>query len=94
MQQAVRLNPNVPMTIVVRRDGQEQTLHVTPKQTELTDRFGNHYEIGLLGIARSGMEYVKRDPVTAIEQAGAETWNLTAGTLAGDVADHYRDARY
>ncbi len=81
VQQAVRLNPNVPMTIVVRRDGQEQTLHVTPNRTELTDRFGNHYEIGLLGIARSGMEYVKRDPATAIEQAGAETWNLTAGTL-------------
>src|SRR5262249_38737317 len=81
VQQAVRLNPNVPMTIVVRRDGQEQTLHVTPSRTELTDRFGNHYEIGLLGIARSGMEYVKRDPATALTQAGAETWNLTAGTL-------------
>src|SRR2546421_2930292 len=81
VQQAVRLNPNVPMTIVVRRDGEEQTLHVTPNRTELTDRFGNRYEIGLLGIARSGMEYVKRDPATAIEQAGAETWNLTAGTL-------------
>jgi regulator of sigma E protease len=81
VQQTVRLNPNVPMTIVVRRDGQEQTLHVTPNRTELTDRFGNHYEIGLLGIARSGMEYVKRDPATAIGQAGAETWNLTAGTL-------------
>jgi regulator of sigma E protease len=81
VQQTVRLNPSVPMTIVVRRDGQEQTLHVTPNRTELTDRFGNHYEIGLLGIARSGMEYVKRDPATAIGQAGAETWNLTAGTL-------------
>jgi len=69
------------MTIVVRRDGQEQTLHVTPSRTELTDRFGNHYEIGLLGIARSGMEYVKRDPATAVMQAGEETWNLTAGTL-------------
>src|SRR5438552_1051129 len=81
VQQAVRLNPNVPMTIVVRRDGQEQTLHVTPSRTELTDRFGNHYEIGLLGIARSGMEYVKRDPATAVLQAGQETWNLTTGTL-------------
>src|SRR5438477_8216269 len=81
VQQAVHLNPAVPMTIVVGRDGGEQTLHVTPSRTELTDRFGNHYEIGLLGIARSGMEYVKRDPVTAIMQAGAEAWNLTAGTL-------------
>jgi regulator of sigma E protease len=77
----VRLNPGVPMSIVVSRDGQEQTLRVTPSQTELTDRFGNHYQIGLLGIARSGMEYVKRDPATAIIQAGAETWNLSVSTL-------------
>jgi len=81
VQQAVRLNPNVPMTIVVRRDAQEKTLQVTPSRTELTDRFGNRYEVGLLGIARSGMEYAKRDPLTAVVQAGAETWNLTAGTL-------------
>jgi len=81
VQQAVRLNPGVPMTMVVRRDGHEETLHVVPSRTELTDRFGNHYEVGLLGIARSGMEYVKRDPMTALVQAGEETWNLTAGTL-------------
>src|ERR1700739_4340781 len=34
VQQAVRLNPNGAMTIVVRRDGQEQTLHVTTNRTE------------------------------------------------------------
>jgi regulator of sigma E protease len=81
IQQAVRLNPNVPMTIVVRRDGQEKTLNVTPSRTELSDRFGNRYEIGLLGIARSGVEYTRRDPATAVVQAGTETWNLTVGTL-------------
>jgi regulator of sigma E protease len=81
VQQVVRLNPDVPMTVVVRRDGQEQTLHVTPSRTELTDRFGNRYQIGLLGIARSGMEYVKRDPATAILQAGTETWDLSVSTL-------------
>jgi regulator of sigma E protease len=81
VQQAVHLNPNIPMTIIVRRDGAEQTLHVTPSRKEFTDRFGNHYEIGLLGIVHSGMEYVKRDPATAIAQAGMETWNLTTGTL-------------
>jgi regulator of sigma E protease len=42
VQQIVRLNPGVPMTIVVRRDLQEQTLYITPSRTELTDRFGNH----------------------------------------------------
>jgi len=81
VQQVVRLNPGVPMTIVVRRDGEEQTLHVTPSKSEFTDRFGNHYEIGLLGIVHSGMEFIKRGPAMAIVQAGAETWNLTTGTL-------------
>jgi regulator of sigma E protease len=81
VQQVVRLNPGVPMTVIVRRDGQEQTLRVTPSRTELTDRFGNHYQIGLLGIARSGMEYVKRDPATAIMQAGTETWDLSVSTM-------------
>lgn len=81
VQQVVRLNPGVAMTVIVRRDGQEQTLRVTPSRTELTDRFGNHYQIGLLGIARSGMEYVKRDPATAIMQAGTETWDLSVSTM-------------
>jgi regulator of sigma E protease len=81
LQQIVRLNPGAPMTLVVRRDGGEASIAVTPKRTELTDRFGNHYEIGLLGISRSGMDYVRRDPATALVQAGAETWNLTTATL-------------
>ena len=81
VQQAVRLNPGTPITIVVRRDGGELELRVTPTPTELTDRFGYRYEIGLLGIARSGMEYIKRDPLTALLQAGTETWSLSVGTL-------------
>src|SRR5260370_7385738 len=53
VQQVVRLNPGVPMTVVVRRDGQEQTLHVTPSRTDLTDRFATHYQTGLLVIPPS-----------------------------------------
>jgi len=81
VQQAVRLNPGVPMTIVVRRDDKELSFPVTPSRTEMTDRLGNRYEIGLLGIARSGMEYVKRDPATALLQAGTEAWDLSVATL-------------
>ena len=81
VQQAVRMNPGVAMAIAVRREAKTLTLQVTPARTEVTDRFGNRYEIGLLGIARSGMEYIKRDPVTALYQAVGETWNLSASTL-------------
>src|SRR5437764_11683424 len=52
VQQAVRLNPGVPMRIVVQRDGSAVTLDVTPQLTEMTDRFGNVHRIGLLGIGR------------------------------------------
>lgn len=83
VQQAVRLDPGKPMTIVVERGGRDVTLHVTPKQTKMTDRFGNHYEIGLLGIAHRGMDYVRRNPAVAVWQAGAETWNMSVATLKG-----------
>jgi len=81
VQQIVRMNPGVPMKVVVLRHGKEVTLDVTPGRTEITDRFGNHYEFGLLGIARSGVDYVRRAPGTALMRAGAQTWDLTASTL-------------
>lgn len=62
IQHAVRLNPGVPITIGVRRGGEEKTLHVTPRRTKLTDRFGNRYEIGLLGIARPASVRTTPDP--------------------------------
>jgi regulator of sigma E protease len=81
VQQEVSLNPGVPMTVVVKRDGKEMSFQATPTLVEQSDRFGNRYETGRLGIARSGMDYVRRDPATALYQAGAETWNMTAATL-------------
>jgi regulator of sigma E protease len=81
VQQAVALNNGAPMAIVVRRDGRDVSLNVTPQMTERTDRFGNVHSIGLLGIGRSGVEYVRHDPVTAVVRATEETWNLSAGTL-------------
>ena len=81
VQQVVRLNPGVPMTIVVKRDGGLVTLHATPTRTEVTDRFGDRQQIGLLGIGRRGVEYRKRDPASAVVRAVAETWNLSAATV-------------
>jgi len=81
VQQDVRLNPGVPMTIGVKRDGRELRLQATPTKTELTDRLGNHYQIGLLGIQHNGVDYVRRGPTAALLQAGEETWNLSVSTL-------------
>jgi regulator of sigma E protease len=81
VQQAVRLDPGLPLTIVVARDGRDLALHATPQRTEFTDRFGNRYEVGLLGISRRGVDYLRRGPGTAVLQAGAEVWNLSSSTL-------------
>ncbi|MGE5270598.1 MAG: RIP metalloprotease RseP [Thiohalocapsa sp.] len=80
VQQIVRLNPNVPMTVVVRRDGEPVTLHVTPHRVEESDNFGRH-QIGQLGIRGGGSKYIRRNPASAVAQAAAETWNLSATTL-------------
>jgi regulator of sigma E protease len=83
VQQAVRFDPGKQMTIILRRGGADVTVHVTPKRTELTDRFGNRFAVGLLGITHSGMDYVKLAPVAALTQAGSETWGLSVATLKG-----------
>jgi regulator of sigma E protease len=81
VQQAVRLNAGGVMKIVVRRDGRDVALDVTPQMTEMTDRFGNVHRVGVLGIGRSGVDYVRHDPATALGRAVEETWNLSVGTL-------------
>jgi regulator of sigma E protease len=80
VQQIVRLHPNMPMTVVVRRNGAPVTLRVTPKLVEETDRLGRH-QIGQLGIRGGGTQYVRRNPASAVVRAVTETWNLSASTL-------------
>jgi regulator of sigma E protease len=80
VQQVVRLNPNVPMAMVVKRDGENVTLKVTPALVEENDRLGKH-QIGQLGIRGGGAKYIQRDPVSAVGRAVGETWNLSATTL-------------
>ena len=80
VQQLVRLNPGVAMTMVVRRDGEPTTLHVTPNRVEESDRLGRR-QIGQLGIRGGGTKYIQRDPLSAVGRAVGETWNLSATTL-------------
>jgi regulator of sigma E protease len=81
VQRLVRLSPNAAITVLIRRDGRELTLNATPRATKMTDRFGNHYDIGLLGITHTGVEYQRRDPATAVIQAAEETWDLSVSTV-------------
>jgi regulator of sigma E protease len=78
----VQLRPGVAMDFVVRRDGAERTLKVTPALKEQADVFGNVHRIGQIGVSHEGGSVmVRHGPIDAAAQAGRETWNLTWGTL-------------
>ncbi len=81
LQQIVRDSAGVALTMVVKRGENEVTLVVTPRLVERTDRFGNVLQFGELGVGRTGVVYVRLNPVAAIGAAVAETYNLTAGTV-------------
>jgi len=82
IQRIVSHSPGVPLAIVVDRAGREVNLRVTPRLTEQTDRFGNTYKIGLLGIGRSGVTFVPLNPLQAVIEAGRETVHISVSTLA------------
>jgi len=81
MQQIVRLSLGDEMTILVLRGDQELTLKVRPKITEYEDRLGNVQRVGLLGITRSGVQYLRHGPVSAIISATKETYSIVGMTL-------------
>jgi len=81
LQQIVRMNPGQPMVLEIDRNGERLSLTATPKDSTVTDDFGNTHRIGLLGIGRTGMEYRQHGPLSAIGQATAETWNIVTGTF-------------
>ena len=81
LQYIARENANVPLAMVILRDGAEIELTVTPALVEQTDRFGNIHRLGQIGVGRSGVIFVRHGPLYSIWAATVETYSLTAMTL-------------
>lgn len=78
----VQLKPGVPLDFVVFRDQIDRKIQVTPTLKETTDTFGNVHRIGQIGISHEGgSAMIQHGPVSAVIQAGRETFALTWGTL-------------
>ena len=77
VQRIVRLSPEQPLAITVERDGGLVELTATPTRTTFEDG----QEIGLLGVSRSGVDYVRHGPIEAVWRASEETVAITLGTL-------------
>ena len=69
----------------VERDGAPVVLTATPKRSEMKDRFGNIYPIGLIGVTGETREderiHKTYGVATSIVRGGKETWNLVDRTL-------------
>jgi len=81
VQRIVRLDPGQPLAVVIHRADQNISLSVTPKLSEVTDRFGNKHQYGLLGIVGQGVQYVRYNPIQALVRANTETVDIVGGTL-------------
>ena len=85
VQRYVSIRPGVPMTLTVRRGGEEINIPLTPKLTEITDRFGNKIELGIIGIltdrSAGNLRVVHFTPLEAVGEAVRETGHIVTGTF-------------
>jgi len=80
----VSIRPLVPITVTVERAGSRLDLPMVPKREEITDRFGNKVELGLIGIVtneqRGNFRVQQFSPGAAIIEGFKETGNIITGT--------------
>jgi len=85
VQRYVSIRPSVPMTLTVKRGGEAINIPITPKLTEIKDRFGNKIELGIIGIVvnKNGgnLRVVNFTPLEAVEEAFRETGHIVTGTF-------------
>ncbi len=81
IQTIVRDNPNVPLAVVVNRNGTQTSLRVTPELHEEKDNFGVTHHVGLFGIKGSAREFVRYPLGTAALRSVEEIYSLSAQTL-------------
>jgi regulator of sigma E protease len=81
LQGIVRDSAGEPRELRIARDGEELVVTVTPALREQTDRFGTVHRIGQIGITRTGVEFVRSNPLLAPIEAVQETGRMIGGTL-------------
>lgn len=85
MQRIVATSPDTELSFQVERDGNPVTLMATPERKEITDRFGNTFRVGLLGIQRSASPddwtLERHDPATALVMGVQECYFVISRSL-------------
>ncbi len=84
IRQLVSGSAGKKMTFVVRRDGREIRLVVTPKTKEVPDGLGGKIRVGMIGVLHDtagDLRYVRKGPVEALRMGVEQTWGIIAGTM-------------
>ena len=79
IQRIVSANPDRELSLRILRDGQEQTVAVLAGGRDA----GAGRRVGLLGVRGGGTEFTKLNPLQAVTAGVAQTWDVTAQTIAG-----------
>ena len=81
LQAIVRGHPEQTLTFTIERAGERLDVRMTPRLSQIEDRFGNVHRIGLIGVSRSGVEFRRTNPVFALVEGASETVRMIGGTL-------------
>jgi regulator of sigma E protease len=83
----VSASANRELAFEVDRNGSIERLKATPELRESTDRLGNKFKRGIIGIvprtSPDAIEYKQYGPVEAVQRAVKRTYTIIAGSLTG-----------
>ena len=81
----VSIRPGTRIDVTIKRGDENLVLPMTPKLSEITDRFGNKIELGIIGISTDrsagNMRMVSLSPIASVKEAVRETWGIVTGTF-------------
>lgn len=85
VRRIVTVNANVPLQFVIDRGGEAINMTATPDRVLETDRFGNEYHLGRLGVAVNASEnnirHVRYNPLTALWMGVEESYFIVEQTF-------------
>ena len=79
----VSLRPNHQVSVEFVRDGERRRLPVRIASEVQSDRFGQRFEIGRLGVFAQGREYVQLSPLELVPTAAGYTFKMTRAMVDG-----------
>ncbi len=85
IQRYVSIRPGVNISVGVNRKGEIFNVSITPRSTELTDRFGNKMEVGVLGVMTNQdaghSRVIELGPLEAVGEGVTQSWHIVSGTF-------------